>query len=63
LEKPEDKETFAIKSDLNVETNSEIKSFWEYLDKNMIKEENNNKENFEKNKDKMNYLFQLPKRK
>jgi hypothetical protein len=29
----------------------------------MIKEENNNKENFEKNKDKMNYLFQLPKRK
>ena len=63
LEKPEDKETFAIKSDLNVETNSEIKSFGEDLDKNMIKEENNNKENFEKNKDKNELSFSIAKEK
>ena len=63
LEKPEDKETFAIKSDLNVETNSEIKSFGEDLDKNMIKEENNNEENFEKNKDKNELSFSIAKEK
>ena len=63
LEKPEDKETFAIKSDLNVETNSEIKSFGEDLDKNMIKEENNNAENFEKNKDKNELSFSIAKEK
>jgi len=63
LEKPEDKETFVIKSDLNVETNSEIKSFGEDLDKNMIKEENNNKENFEKNKDKNELSFSFAKEK
>ena len=63
LEKPEDKETFAIKSGLNVETNSEIKSFGEDLDKNMIKEENNNKENFEKNKDKNELSFSIAKEK
>ena len=63
LEKPEDKETFAIKSDLNVETNSEIKSFGEDLDKNMIKEENNNEENFEKNKDKNELSFSFAKEK
>ena len=63
LEKPEDKETFAIKSDLNVETNSEIKSFGEDLDKNMINEENNNKENFEKNKDKNELSFSIAKEK
>lgn len=61
LEKPEDKETFVIKSDLNVETNSEIKSFGEDLDKNMIKEENNNEENFEKNKDKNELSFSKEK--
>ena len=63
LEKPEDKETFAIKSDLNVETNSEIKSFGKDLDKNMIKEENNNEENFEKNKDKNELSFSIAKEK
>ena len=63
LEKPEDKETFVIKSDLNVETNSVIKSFGEDLDKNMIKEENNNEENFEKNKDKNELSFSIAKEK
>ena len=63
LEKPEDKETFVIKSDLNVETNSEIKSFGKDLDKNMIKEENNNEENFEKNKDKNELSFSIAKEK
>ena len=63
LEKPENKELFVIKSDLNVETNSEIKSFGEDLDKNMIKEENNNKENFEKNKDKNELSFSIAKEK